>query len=90
MNTDFSRMNCRSRGNETQIKGEKLETPHVVSYELKAAFHAHFETKRDGFLDVFQRLGLGLALADATGNRRALGHPDSILVAVNRNGKFHA
>ena len=26
----------RSRGDETQIKEEKLETPHVVSYELKA------------------------------------------------------
>jgi hypothetical protein len=26
---------CRSRGDETQIE-EKLETPHVVSYEMEA------------------------------------------------------
>jgi hypothetical protein len=34
---DFHRFNCRSRGDETQIEEEKLETPHVVSYKSKAA-----------------------------------------------------
>ena len=53
-------------------------------------FGADFEAERDGFLDVFERVRLGLALADATGNGRTLGHPHSIFVPVNRHRKFHA
>jgi hypothetical protein len=41
MDTDFSQMICRSRGDETQIKEEKLETPHVVSYNQTPVEPAH-------------------------------------------------
>ena len=57
--------------------------------ERQAAFRAHFETERDGLFDVFQRLRFGFALAHATWNGWALGHPDSIFVPVNGHRKFH-
>ena len=66
---------------ETQIRR--------LNCERQAAFGADFEAERDGFLDVLERVRLGLALADAAGNGRTLGHPHSILVPVNRHRKFH-
>ena len=58
-------------------------------WKWKKLFSADFEAERDGFLDVLERVRLGLALTDATGNGRTLGHPHSILVTVNRHRKFH-
>lgn len=57
--------------------------------ERQSAFRAHFETKRDGLFDIFQRQQLGYALTDAAGNGRTLGNPDSVLVTVKGNRKFY-
>ena len=56
MGTDahgFLRMISRSRGDEAQIKKEKLETPHVVFCELIAAFRAHYKAEREASLMFF-------------------------------------
>jgi len=50
---------------------------------------ADFQTKRDGLLNILNGLLLRPALADTTRNGRAFNHPNPVLVAVNRNGKFH-
>lgn len=50
---------------------------------------ANFQTAENGLVDVCRRLVLGFALADATGNGRALGDPNSVLIAVQGDDKFH-
>lgn len=56
--------------------------------EGQAPFGAHFQTERDGFLNVLDGLRLGLALTHTARNGRTFGDPHPILVAVNRNGHF--
>ena len=58
--------------------------------QRQAAFGADLQAKPDGFADVLEGGGLGRALADATGDRRAFGDPGAGLVAVDGHGKFHA
>ena len=55
----------------------------------QAAFRAHFKAERDGLFDVFQRLRFGFALTNAAGNGRTFGNPNSVLIAVNGDRKFH-
>lgn len=50
---------------------------------------ANFQTAENGLVDVCRRLVLSFALADATGNGRALGDPNSVLIAVQCDAKFH-
>ena len=57
--------------------------------QRQAALGADLQAKPDGLADVFEGGGLGRALADAAGDRRAFGDPGAGLVAVNGHGKFH-
>ena len=71
----------------TQMNTDKNRS--VAGASPAAAFGADFETERDGFLDVLERLRPGLALAHATGNGRAFSDPNAVLVAVKCHRKFH-
>ena len=72
-----------------KLKKKVRASSHRLLRIRNAAFGADFEAQRDGFLDVFQRLRFGFTLTHATGNRRTLGYPNSVLIAVKDHRKFH-
>ena len=57
--------------------------------EGHAALGADFQACGDGFADVADSFLTGVALADATGNGRAFGDPNAILVPVQRGHELH-
>ena len=66
---------CRSRGDETQIK-EKLETPHVVSYEFPPREQQLFAALSLGIRDYVHKCGFKSVIVGLSGGI------DSALVAV--------
>ena len=50
---------------------------------------ANFQTAENGLVDVCRRLVLTFALTYATGNGRALGDPDAVLIAVQCDDEFY-
>lgn len=57
--------------------------------ECQATLRPHFQTGANGLVDILERLLLGLALTYAAGNRRTLGDPHSVFIAIESDSEFH-